>query len=244
MPQVEEIDDADYDMPVYSTGKVQPLLEEVDFPRPETGGAGSGGDFNLSSSDIQYVSDTSQFKHWTCVYPLYFDTARTRGHGRRVSSRAAVRNPLAKTISDACRAMGVGCALEPQKTHPRDWANPGRVRVMFKEEDGSVVMSKRALYDGIAEYLGLHPTTKESPMELPIAGLPTQPSQQQQEEDGKMASVPKGRRAHINGVLPLHSPALSGGGVSDNILRDMMQDEQLQQVASGSNSGSNNRRRR
>lgn len=29
-------------------------------------------------------------------------------------------------------------------------------------------------------------------------------------------------------ILPLHSPALSGGGVSENILRDMMQEMQGQ----------------
>ena len=37
-------------------------------------------------------------------------------------------------------------------------------------------------------------------------------------------AVPKGYK--INEILPLHSPALSGGGVSDNILRDVMQEMQ------------------
>lgn len=30
----------------------------------------------------------------------------------------------------------------------------------------------------------------------------------------------------MNPILPLHSPALSGGGVSDNILKDVMQEMQ------------------
>lgn len=30
----------------------------------------------------------------------------------------------------------------------------------------------------------------------------------------------------MGNILPLHSPALSGGGVSENILRDMMQEMQ------------------
>lgn len=34
----------------------------------------------------------------------------------------------------------------------------------------------------------------------------------------------------MNTVLPLHSPALSGGGVSDNIIKDMMQEIQAGQV--------------
>lgn len=34
----------------------------------------------------------------------------------------------------------------------------------------------------------------------------------------------------MNTVLPLHSPALSGGGVSDNIIKDMMQEIQAGQA--------------
>lgn len=30
----------------------------------------------------------------------------------------------------------------------------------------------------------------------------------------------------MNAILPLHSPALSGGGVSENILKDVMQEMQ------------------
>ena len=39
-------------------------------------------------------------------------------------------------------------------------------------------------------------------------------------------AVPRGWK--MGGILPLHSPALSGGGVSENILRDMMQEMQEQ----------------
>lgn len=34
----------------------------------------------------------------------------------------------------------------------------------------------------------------------------------------------------MNTVLPLHSPALSGGGVSENIIKDMMQEIQAGQA--------------
>lgn len=44
-------------------------------------------------------------------------------------------------------------------------------------------------------------------------------------------SVPKGWK--INTILPLHSPALSGGGVSENILKDVMQEMQNAQVGGG-----------
>jgi len=39
-------------------------------------------------------------------------------------------------------------------------------------------------------------------------------------------AVPRGWK--MGDILPLHSPALSGGGVSENILRDMMQEMQGQ----------------
>lgn len=48
-------------------------------------------------------------------------------------------------------------------------------------------------------------------MELPSTPLPA-------------PAVPRGWK--INAILPLHSPALSGGGVSENIIQEMMQEMQ------------------
>ena len=59
----------------------------------------------------------------------------------------AVENPLARGIVDALQhvgqELGVGLQIvfEPSKTHPKDWANPGRVRVLVKE-GGRCVSSK------------------------------------------------------------------------------------------------------
>jgi signal recognition particle subunit SRP19 len=50
-------------------------------------------------------------------------------------------------------------------------------------------------------------------MRLPIAGLPPQ------KEPPPPPAVPKGWK--INAILPLHSPAVSGGGVSEN-LKDLL----------------------
>lgn len=71
------------------------------------------------------------------------------------------------------------------------------------------------LYKLIAEWLKSHPTTEESPKRLQIRGLPMP-------KDGKVPApaIPKGFQ--IGTILPLHSPALSGGGVSDNLFKDMM----------------------
>ena len=49
----------------------------------------------------------------------------------------AVANPLAREIVDAVAGLGVKVAFEPGKTHPKDWANPGRVKVFLKELAGA-----------------------------------------------------------------------------------------------------------
>lgn len=45
----------------------------------------------------------------------------------------AVCNPLAREMVDAVQALGLSVVFEPGKTHPKDWSNPGRVRVLVKE---------------------------------------------------------------------------------------------------------------
>lgn len=88
-------------------------------------------------------------KSYQCIYPIYFDASRSREEGRRVKKEDAVKNPLAREIVDALQqiAQQVGVQLqivfEPSKCHPKDWANPGRVRVLIKKE-GEVVTKKIA----------------------------------------------------------------------------------------------------
>lgn len=50
-----------------------------------------------------------------------------------MSAEEAVKNPLAREIVDAVQLLGLKTVFEPGKTHPKDWANPGRVRVLVKE---------------------------------------------------------------------------------------------------------------
>ncbi|KAL2036463.1 hypothetical protein N7G274_010831 [Stereocaulon virgatum] len=105
--------------------------------------------------------------------------------------------------------------------HPKDWANPGRVRVLVKESGrarSSKVKNKHHLYTLISAHLKAHPTTPEMPLRLRIQGMPppTGPA--------PPPAVPRGWK--MGDILPLHSPALSGGGVSENILKDVMQEMQ------------------
>jgi signal recognition particle subunit SRP19 len=113
-------------------------------------------------------------------------------------------------------------AFEPDKLHPKDWANPGRVRVLMRNREtgkplSPAVKNKSHLYILVAQYLQAHPTTKESPLKLQIQGVPAP-------EKLEPPAVPRGWK--INEILPLHSPAMSGGGVSDNFFKDMMADMQ------------------
>jgi signal recognition particle subunit SRP19 len=88
-------------------------------------------------------------KMYQCLYPVYFDASRSREEGRRVSKEDAVSNPLAREIVEALQHIGnskiipLQVAFEPSKTHPKDWANPGRVRVLVKK-DGKAVSAKVA----------------------------------------------------------------------------------------------------
>ena len=78
-------------------------------------------------------------RNFQCLYPIYFDKARSRAGGRRVGKHLAVENPLARDIVDAVQLLGLRAGFEPEKLHPKDWANPGRVRVLLKGPDGNPV---------------------------------------------------------------------------------------------------------
>lgn len=86
-------------------------------------------------------------KDWQCIYPVYFDAMRSREQGRRVKKEDAIANPLAREIVEALAEIGeekkvaLQVVFEPAKCHPKDWANPGRVRVLVKE-DGKAKSAK------------------------------------------------------------------------------------------------------
>lgn len=93
-----------------------------------------------SPTQNQYASaaDLEKFKNFQCLYPVYFDTTRSRAEGRRVSKEYAVENPLARDIVDAVQSLGLRALFEPGKVHPKDWSNPGRVKVLIKQNRRAV----------------------------------------------------------------------------------------------------------
>jgi signal recognition particle subunit SRP19 len=85
------------------------------------------------------------------------------------------------------------------------------------EKDGIWQGAERQLYKYIGKYLRNNPTTEKTPLKFRFPNLPFDPS-----KPIPPVEVPKGWK--MGKILPLHSPAVSGGGVSDNFLKDMMQE--------------------
>ncbi len=128
-PTIEEIDDADYDIPEFGgdvpgSGEILPLEQQKISSVPVNA---------PTSGRPVYVADTKEFSGWQCIYPIYFDRKRSIAAGRRLGVEMCVDNPLARNIAGACNILGLKTMFEPEKTHPQDWANPGRVRVWLKD---------------------------------------------------------------------------------------------------------------
>ncbi|KAK3821317.1 MAG: signal recognition particle, SRP19 subunit [Benniella sp.] len=128
-------------------------VDNMDFPLPSDDPSGASSsdqpltadqmaqiralmDTGAVDSGAHYVSteEAELFKNWMCIYPCYIDGTKTVAEGRRIAkSKACVKQPWAKDIVEALKELRFSQAFEPGKTHPRDWANRGRVRVLFKD---------------------------------------------------------------------------------------------------------------
>ncbi|KAJ7098304.1 signal recognition particle, SRP19 subunit [Mycena epipterygia] len=150
---IEEEFDDDTDLPLPShplpnTGSSGPLLQELyisddELDPPPNQRAGPASPHHAQptfrpppGSNLQNtVTDITPYKNWTCIYPIYIDAKRSYGTGQRRVPRAhAVWWPLSKDIADATNALGLATLHEVNKSHPRDWENPGRVRVQWKKD--------------------------------------------------------------------------------------------------------------
>ncbi|KAL6454727.1 SEC65 Signal recognition particle SEC65 subunit [Candida maltosa Xu316] len=150
--------------------------------------------------------EKKQYDKFQIIYPCYFDINRSHNQGRRISIDRAVENPLATTISDACRKLGLPVFLELDKSHPQDYGNPGRVKVLFKAvfDNGKLInpkiKNKRLLFNVIADYLADHPTTLDSIG--PKSGVPRPP---EFESNFTPEEIPKVKGYKMNTIVPIHS---------------------------------------
>ncbi|XXG97526.1 phosphatidylinositol synthase 1 (CDP-alcohol phosphatidyltransferase1) [Hypoxylon texense] len=169
----------------------------------------------------------SDIKDYQMLYPVYFDAARSRAEGRRVSKSLAVSNPLAREIAAACASLRLSPVFEAHRVHPKDWANPGRVRVKLSPSLSALaspqqVKNKHHLYVLVAAHLRAHPTTDASDAlrRVRVPGL-------RAPDDGEpwpRPAVPRGWK--MGELLPAYSAAMTGGGVSENAFKDMMKEMQ------------------
>ncbi|KAH7128344.1 signal recognition particle, SRP19 subunit [Dendryphion nanum] len=216
-PRVEEVSDSDSDPPEMDLSDINSIIEPAAIPsssRPTQM-------LQPMSPAVKASADREASKHFQCLYPIYFDASRTKAEGRRVGSELAVANPLAREMADAVASLGLQTVFEPDRTHPKDWSNPGRIRVLLKENGQPTnrnIKNKHHLYILVSQYLKQNPTQKNTPLRLRVAGLPPP------KEPLPEPAIPRGWK--MNTILPLHSPALTGGGVSENFLQDMMAEMQ------------------
>ncbi|KAF8510383.1 signal recognition particle, SRP19 subunit [Gautieria morchelliformis] len=180
---IEEVDDTEFnddtDLPLPrlpNTGSQGPLLQELNLnepfsrppgappSRPQDQQQQSQGETSASGENITvdpitgkktiWIQDGSAYKMWTSVYPIYLDAKRPySGSERRIAREKCIWWPLSTDIVDACGRLGLKTLHEPGKQHPRDWENPGRVKVCFKV-DGRIqhshIKTKKQLLEAIA----------------------------------------------------------------------------------------------
>ncbi|CDO93476.1 unnamed protein product [Kluyveromyces dobzhanskii CBS 2104] len=163
----------------------------------------NGSTGQVEKSHALTKEELEEIKEFQMLYPCYFDARRSQSEGRRAPLDVCVENPLAKTIADAARSLGIPSIFEGSKTHPQDFGNPGRVRVLVKENHKpfvSGIQNKRVLMKRIGEYLKNHPTTLASVKELPYGP---------DFENVEPTKIPLLKGAAMNDIVPLHSPFLT-----------------------------------
>jgi signal recognition particle subunit SRP19 len=96
-------------------------------------------------------------KKWKCVYPAYIDSSKTLDQGRLIAKEKAITNPSIQEIAEICQYFKLNYALEPHKAYPKDWMNPGRVKIEILTEDKKPanpnIKSKKELLLKMAELI-------------------------------------------------------------------------------------------
>lgn len=207
VPQVVRSQDQEEEPPLFPGQATLPSGSgptSFSFINPETG--------KIEKSTKITQEDLEELKCFQILYPCYFDKKRSHKQGRRVPTSLAVENPLAKTIADAVRELNMLCVFEGEKCHPQDFGNPGRVRVLLKEEGKPVsperFLNKRTLMKKVAEYMQAHPTSLQSLREIPYGP---------DFEGVEPKKVPLVKGFNMNQIVPLHSAFLMGHPMTKSI---------------------------
>lgn len=245
-PRIEEVSDSDVDMSDPSEGDIDDFADEdimrrVDPPTSKPSNPPSSAKSHIlppsqlphpsQAAGYQTASSPAAYAGYQILYPVYFDASRSRAEGRRVPKSQAVSNPLAVEIASACQKLRLNPVLEPTKLHPRDWGNPGRVRVLIKTPKAggptppgaAGVNNKHHLYMLVSAHLKQNPTTETSTsLRWRLPGHQGGVAAPDPAKPWPRPAVPRGWK--INELVPYWSPAVTGGGVSENLFKDMMKE--------------------
>ncbi|EJT99380.1 signal recognition particle SRP19 subunit [Dacryopinax primogenitus] len=172
-------DDTDLPLPTHSlpnTGTRGPLLQEIDSeededvadeddeeeydPREEVIASGSGSRTSVPAqqqSGKGPLMNRETTKTWTTLYPIYIDAKRPlHKNERRIPRAKSVWWPLSSDMGEACARLGFNTLHDQGKRHPKDWENPGRVKVQFKKDGRLVnpsIPTKKKLLLHVAAYV-------------------------------------------------------------------------------------------
>jgi signal recognition particle subunit SRP19 len=78
------------------------------------------------------------------IWPLYFDSDRSRSGGRMVSSAEGVSNPALDAVIAAAIRSGFDPEVEREKRHPKTWHDSAGRILLPKREPKSLVLKKIA----------------------------------------------------------------------------------------------------
>jgi signal recognition particle subunit SRP19 len=69
----------------------------------------------------------------TIIWPIYFDSSRTRKKGRRVSKNMAVKSPKINEIANVASKLGFQYEIIPEVSYPKKpWINTGLLLIEKK----------------------------------------------------------------------------------------------------------------
>ncbi|OZJ01788.1 hypothetical protein BZG36_05259 [Bifiguratus adelaidae] len=179
------------DMPIDEDDEI-PDLVDANVKALERVSLGSSMPRSIGGMQIQHEMDSSAYKSWICLYPIYIDKSKSLPQGRKISKEKAVDNPTGFHMAHAARQLGFSVVYEHHKAHPKDFFNPGRVRVQLKHNNiplNSNIKTRQQLAERIAQLLPSiqksHPLPEEmkpnyTPPRMigPMPGMPGLPASQ------------------------------------------------------------------
>lgn len=81
------------------------------------------------------------------LYPVYFDSTKTRSEGRKVSTENAVNSPTLEEIAEAVKQIGYNATIEREVSYPRNpHQTKGRVLVQASDTNKNDLVQATAAY--------------------------------------------------------------------------------------------------